>query len=186
MSHCLVKEMLASHLERLSALATLHRQGSSLWLPQVEAWLEEAEKLMARFRFAEGGVISAARGNIAKALDMPGAVEQNPRRQAERRCRAAAQEAVDEAARLLAERARRAEDALRAFEEKLCEGLTAYFLQHPPEEAGEKPTPSALWRGLKTCESTRALALYMEASLDRQDRLYLFERIQERLAGHEG
>ncbi len=174
MSHCLVKEMFASHLEVLSRLATLHRQNNPAWLPQAEAWLEEAEKLMARFRFPEGGIIAAGRSGIAKALDMPGAPggEGSSRRQREKRGRAAAQDALDEAARLLAQRARQAEDTLRAFEEKLCEGLTAYLLQHPTPEGAPLMVP-ALWRGLKGCEATRALALYMETSLGRQDREYI-------------
>ncbi len=183
MLHSLVKEMFTSHLERLSGLASLYRDGSPHWLPESEAWLIESEKLMARFRFAEGSRIAAARGNIAKAMDMPPGEGQSPRRQAERRCRAAAQEALDEAARLMTMRARQSEEKLQAFEEKLCEGVTAYLLQHPLVEDGITPTASGLWQGLKAYEATKALALYMETALGHQDREYLMENIREIWAG---
>lgn len=177
MLHSLVKEVLFAHLEKLSGLASLYRQSSPLWLPQAEQWLEEAETHMARFRFPEVGLIAAARGGIAKATDALQPGEQHSRRQAEKNRNAAAWAAVQETARLLTERARQSEDRLRAFEEKLCEGLTAYFLQHPVEEGGEKPGPAELWLGLKESEATGALALYVEASLASQDREYELERI---------
>lgn len=182
MLHSLVKEMLFAHLEKLSGPASLYRKNSPSWLPQAEYWLEEAQAHMIRFRFPEAGLIAAARGGIAKAGDAFQRGGLLSGRQTEKARNTAAWEAVQETARLLTERARQAEDWLRAFDDKLCEGLTTYFLQHPIDvENGEKPGPAGLWRGLKGCEATRALALYVETSLSSQDRQYLLERIVLRL-----
>ena len=87
----------------------------------------------------------------------------------------AAQDALDEASRLLAQRVRQAEDTLRAFEEKVCEGVTAFLLQNPVPE-GAQLTAAALWQGMRECDATRALVLYMETSLGHQDREYLIWR----------
>jgi hypothetical protein len=181
MFHSLIKEMLFAHLEQIPTLASLYRQNAPSWLPQAEQWLAEAETRMARFRFPEVGVIAAARGDISKAQDALPIPELRSRRQEEKARNAAAWAAVDETARLITERSRQSENRLRAFEDKLCEGLTAYFLQHPREEGSEKPNPAGLWRGLKECEATKALALYVETSLGAQDREYLLEQVVCRL-----
>ena len=162
MLYSLIKEMFTSHLQGLPRLAGLQRDGSPHWLPEAEKWLEEAENLMGRFRFPEGGRIAIARGNIAKARDMPTGEGQHPRKQIERTIRRAAQEALEEAANLLTDRARTAEDRLQSFRDKLCEGITAYRVQLPAD-AETVPAPSSLWRGLKGFEPARALLMVHRA-----------------------
>ena len=179
MLQSLVKEILTDHLARLSDLATQYRRDAPAWPDAAEKWLEEAEKRLAQFRFPDAGLIAAARGGISKAVDSAKNTEQATRRQADRAGRAAAWEAVQEAARLLEQRAGQAEEKLRAFEDKLCEGLTAYFLQHPTPE-DQPQTPEDIWLGLKRWDSTKPLSLYVEASLASHDRTYLLRRILER------
>ena len=184
MLQSLVKEVLTDHLALLSDLATQYRRDTPSWPATAERWLEEAEKRLAQFRFTEAGLIAAARGGIGKATDIMKNTEQATRRQVERAGRAATWEAVQEAARLLEQRAGQAEEKLRAFEDKLCEGLTAYFLQHPTP--GEQPqTPEEVWHGLKLWESTKPSSLYLEASLAQHDRIYLLRRILERFQVNE-
>jgi hypothetical protein len=180
MLHSLIREILFAHLEQLSGIASLYRENALTWMPQAERWLEEAETHMARFRFPEVGLIAAARGGLSKASDTFQSGERHSRRQEEKARNAAAWTAVQEASGLLTTRTRQAEDKLQVFDDKLCEGLTAYFLHHPAEEGGVRPNPAGLWRGLKEFEATRALALYVEASLAAQDREYLLERIVSR------
>ena len=183
MLYSLIKEMFTSHLQGLPRLAGLQRDGSPHWLPEAENWLEEAENLMGRFRFPEGGRIAIARGNIAKARDMPTGEGQHPRKQIERTIRRAAQEALEEAANLLTDRARTAEDRLQSFRDKLCEGITAYRVQLPAD-AETVPAPSSLWRGLKGFEPARALLSYVEVSLGKQDIEYILLDICETWAGN--
>ena len=93
------------------------------------------------------------------------------------------QEALEEAANLLTDRARTAEDRLQSFRDKLCEGITAYRVQLPAD-AETVPAPSSLWRGLKGFEPARALLSYVEVSLGKQDIEYILLDICETWAGN--
>ncbi len=185
MLQSIIKEILTAHLARLSDLAAKYRRDEPSWPNEAEKWLEEAEKHLAQFRFPDAGLIAAARGGISKAADTARAGGQSTRRQAEKAGRATSWEAVQEAARLLEQHARQADEKLQTFEDKLCEGLTAYFLHHPaPGET--RPQAEDVWQGIKTWDSTKPLALYVEASLGMQDRLYLLHRILSRFHSRTG
>ena len=134
MLYSLIKEMFTSHLQGLPRLAGLQRDGSPHWLPEAEKWLEEAENLMGRFRFPEGGPDCHRTRQYCQS---PGHADR--RRTASQKAGSsalfaeAAQEALEEAANLLTDRARTAEDRLQSFRDKLCEGITAYRVQLPAD-----------------------------------------------------
>lgn len=181
MLYSLVKEMLTSHLQQLSSLTNMYRRQDANWLNSAEIWLEEAEGLMGRFRFAEGGLIAVARGSIAKANDAVYPEGKNRRKQIVSASRAAAHNALEEAARLMSVRVSQAEERLQAFEDKLCEGMTAYMLENPETLNYVFTKPANLWTALKSNSATTALILYAEASIGMQDRMYLLENIMARI-----
>jgi hypothetical protein len=177
-------EKLGSYLGTLAPLMDKYQRGELSFPDDALKWLEEAEKTMSRLRLPEGAEMSALRGRILKAADVSTGPESHLTRSAIRRARnAAAAEALERAEAILRSRLLAAEERLRLFEDKLCEGMTALMLQTP---LPEKTLPhmerlNRVWNLLRQQQSTRPLALYLAASLTAFDRSFILDRVLSHL-----
>ena len=74
-------------------------------------------------------------------------------------------------------------ERLALFEDKLYEGITALSLlvEIPARNGSTTQWLNEVWRLLNTQESTRPLAIYLAASLNVVDRMYLFDAVLSRL-----
>lgn len=180
---CVQIEKLGHHLSTLAPLINRYQRGEAGFVDEALKWLEETEKTMSELRLPEGSHLSVLRGRILRAGDAAQPADGQSLRSAIRRARAAAAaDALDAAEALLRRRVLAAEERLRLFEEKLSEGFTALMLQGPlPENRGSPLVwMNATWTQLKQLSSTRALALYLAASLGPVDRLYILDRVLNR------
>lgn len=177
-------EKLSSYLGTLAPLMDKYQRGELSFPDDALKWLEEAEKTMSRLRLPEGAEMSALRGRILKAADVSTSPENHLTRTAIRRARsAAAAEVLERAEAILRSRLLAAEERLRLFEDKLCEGMTALMLQTP---LPEKTLPhmerlNRVWNLLRQQQSTRPLALYLTASLTTFDRSFILDRVLSRI-----
>jgi len=188
MIFCVQIEKLSSFLSTLAPLMDRYQRGELSFADDALKWLEEAEKTMSSLRIPEGAEMSALRGRIIRSSDTSTNPEGHTTRSALRRARnAAASEALERAEAILRNRLLAAEDRLRLFEEKLCEGITALVLQTP---LPEKTIPhmqllNQVWNQLRQQKSTRPLALYIAASLTHYDRCFILDRVLSRVTNEE-
>lgn len=181
---CVQLEKLGAQLGTLSPLLDRYQRADPLFADLALKWLEEAEKAMGTLRLPEGAEMSALRGRILKAADSLPAEENRPSRVAMRRARdAAAAEALERAESILRRRVLAAEERLKFFEEKLCEGLTAFLLQNdlPARGPAHQVWLLRIWEAFRQFQATRPLAVYMAASLSSTDRCYLLDQVLERV-----
>lgn len=185
---CVQLEKLGGHLALLAPLLDKYQRNEPSFPDETLKWLEEAEKTMSMLRLPEGGEMSALRGRILKAADALPAEDGRPARSAVRRARSAgAAEALDRAESVLRRRVLAAEERLKFFDEKLCEGMTAFLLQNglPAKGAAHQGWLMEVWDQFRQFEATRPLALYMAASLSQTDRCYVLDRVLSRVTGRE-
>lgn len=181
---CFEVQKLSQELETLGPLMDLYQAGDYAFPEHSLKWLADAEKTLSSLRVPEGAELATLRGRILKVADTFAATEgQGKRSQLQRARNAAAADALDRAETILRNRLLTAEERLRLFEEKLCEGMTALLLQTSlPEKC--KPRNEWLnrvWDLLRTQPPTRPLATYLAASLGTIDRSYLLHRVLCRL-----
>jgi hypothetical protein len=182
---CVQMDRLGSCLSTLAPLIDGYRNGNPSFPDDTLKWLEEAEKTMSTSRLPEGAEMSALRGRILKVPDALPADEGRPKRTAVRRARnAAAAEALERAEAILRRRVLDAEERLRHFEDKLCEGLTAFLLQNslPERSLPHQVWLNQIWTGFQKFQATRPLAIYIAASLSKVDRNYILDRVMARVA----
>ena len=182
-------EKLSPHLAGLSKLLDAYQQGDPSFPDAALRWLDEAEKTMGALRIPEGSEMSVLCASILKSTDAlrsreRGSDDDGPSRSLLRAARnAAAATAIQRGEEILRVRVKNAEDRLGQFEEKLCEGMTALLLLVPLPNgaAGRASWLAEVWGLLRQQESTKALALYVAASLSMVDRLYILDRILTRM-----
>lgn len=142
---------------------------------------------MSALRLPEGAELSVLRGRIIQVQDRivrtdPG---QSLRSQVRRGRNTAAAEALGRAEEILRRRVQAAEERLKHFEDKLCEGVTAFLLQNklPEETSGglRQSWLNQVWNEFKQFQPTRPLALYLHTALPSVDRLYLLDAILSRM-----
>ncbi|MBX3738298.1 MAG: hypothetical protein KF715_16505 [Candidatus Didemnitutus sp.] len=181
---CVQQEKLGERLATLRPLMDKYQRGEPTFPSEALKWLDEAEKAMGTLRLPEGAEMSALRGRILRAADALPAEDGHPSRAAMRRAQqAAAAEALTRAEEVLRQRVTAAEERLKFFEEKLCEGLTAFVVQNgmPPRTTEHQASLLRIWELLRQFSATRPLAIYMSASLSQTDRCYLLDRVLSRI-----
>jgi len=132
--------------------------------------------------------MSALRGRILKAPDALPAEDGRPKRAAVRRAQnAAAAEALERAETILRRRLLEAEERLQHFEDKLCEGITAFLLQNslPKQTSPHEVWLNQIWNRFRQFQATRPLAIYIAASLTKVDRCYILDHVLTRAAENE-
>lgn len=185
---CVQIEKLNSFLSTLAPLMDRYQRGELSFVDDALKWLEEAEKTMSSLRIPEGAEMSALRGRIIRSSDTSTNSGDHTTRSAIRRARnAAAAEALERAEAILRNRLLAAEERLKLFEDKLCEGITALMLQTPlPEKTlPHRQFLDRVWDLLRQQKSTRPLALYIAASLTPFDRSFILDRVLSRVIDEE-
>jgi hypothetical protein len=185
---CVLVDQLGSCLSTLAPLIDRYQKGDPSFPDDALKWLEGAEKTMGMLRLPESAELSALRGRILKASDALPADGGRPKRTAVRRARnAAAAEALERAEAILRRRLLDAEERLRQFEDKLCEGITAFLLQNvlPGKTLARQAWLSQIWTSFQKFQATRPLAIYIAASLSKVDRSYILDRVIARVAENE-
>ena len=185
---CVQIDKLGSCLSTLAPLMDHYQNGKPGFADDTLRWLEDAEKTMSTLRLPDGAEMSALRGRILKASDALPADDGRPKRRAVQRARnAAAAEALERAEAILRRRLLDAEERLRHFEDKLCEGITAFLLQNSLTErtSSHQAWLNQIWTRFKESQATRPLAIYMAASLSQVDRSYILDRVMSRVAQNE-
>lgn len=181
---CVQIERLSAALTALPALMDRYQNAEISFADETLKWLDETEKTMSMLRLPEGTEMSALRGRILRAGDTAQTTDGKSLRSVSRRNRnAAASQALERAEEVLRRRLLAAEDRLRAFEDKLCEGVTAFVLQGPLPDRTAPYTAwlNDVWNRFREQPATRPLALYLAASLAAVDRLYILDKVLERL-----
>ena len=185
---CVQIDKLDSCLKTLAPLMDGYQNGKPSFPDDTLKWLEGAEKTMGMLRLPEGAEMSVLRGRITKATDALPADDGRPKRAAIRRARnAAAAEALERAEAIMRRRLLDAEERLKHFEDKLCEGITAFLLQNslPEKAASNQAWLNQIWGRFNRFQATRPLAIYIAASLTKVDRNYILDRVLARAAENE-
>ncbi len=185
---CVQIDKLGSCLKTLAPLMDSYQNGKPSFPDDTLKWLENAEKTMGMLRLADGAEMSALRGRILKAPDALPAEDGRPKRTAVRRAQnAAAAEALERAETIIRRRLLDAEERLQRFEDKLCEGITAFLLQNslPKKTSPHEVWLNQIWKRFHEFQATRPLAIYIAASLTKVDRCYILDRVLTRAAENE-
>lgn len=180
---CVQIDKLSSCLSTLSPLMDRYQNSKLSFPDDTLKWLEDAEKTMSMLRLSDGAEMSALRGRILKAADALPTDDGRPKRAAIRRARnAAAAEAVERAEAILRRRLLEAEERLMHFEDKLCEGITAFLLQNslPEKTKPRQAWLNQIWARFKQFQATSPLAIYIAASLTKIDCTYILDRVLTR------
>ncbi|UCG49180.1 MAG: hypothetical protein JSU94_05235 [Phycisphaerales bacterium] len=185
---CVQIDKLSSCLSALAPLMDCYLNGKPSFPDDTLKWLEDAEKTMSMLRLADGAEMSALRGRILRAADALPSDDGRPKRAAVQRARnAAAAEALERAEAIIRRRVFDAEERLRRFEDKLCEGITAFLLENslPEKTPPHQVWLNQIWTRFKQFQATRPLAIYVAASLAKVDRSYILDRVLARVAENE-
>lgn len=172
-------------LNALAPLMDRYQRGEESFPDHVLKWLEEVEQTMSALRLSDGAEMSSLRGRILKAADALATEDAKPSRSAVRRARnASSADALDRAESILRGRLLAADERLKFFEDKLCEGITAFLLQNslPEKQAGNQAWLMLVWSHLHQFSATRPLVLYLAASLSQVDRCFILDRVLSRVA----
>jgi len=175
-------------LSKLAPLMDCYQNGNPGFPDDTLKWLEDAEKTMSTLRLPDGAEMSVLRGRILKSTDALPADDGRPKRAAARRARnAAAAEALERAEAIIRRRLLDAEERLRHFEDKLCEGITAFLLQNslPEKTSTRQVWLNQIWTRFRQFQATRPLAIYIAASLTKVDRSYILDHVLTRTAENE-
>jgi len=182
---CFQIEKIRAHLVSYPALIDQYRRKESTFPDHAVAWIEEAEKLMSMLQLPDSTELSSLRGRVLKVEDSLRTGDEPPSRAAIRRAgNAAAADSLERAEAILRGRLTAAEDRLRMFEDKLCEGMTAFLLQNalPPMGGSRHGWLVRVWSQFAQFSATRPLSLYLAASLAEVDRCYIMENVLNRVA----
>lgn len=177
-------EKIAPHMLALAPLFDAYQKGDPGFPDDALKWLSELEKVMASVRLRECSEISSLRGKILKAVDALNiGSEKPPRSQVKSARNVAAAESLERAEEILRSIVQVNEERLQRFEDKLCEGITALALlvELPPRQGSTTQWLNSVWHLLKAQDSTRPLYLYLSASLNMVDRLFIMESVLGRL-----
>ncbi len=184
MIFCVQIEKISACLSFFAPLMDQYQRGEVNFPDNALKWLEEAEKTMSSLRLSEGSEMSSLRGRILKAMDALRKGDAKPAHSTLRRARnVAAAEALDRAEAILRDRLLASEERLKFFEDKLCEGITAFVVQNPlPNSISPYQAWLLLvWNRLCQFQATRPLTLYLATSLSQPDRIFILNKVLSRI-----
>lgn len=178
-------EKLTVFLATLAPLIDEYKAGNFAFPVKAMDWLQQAEDLMSSLRLPEGAEMSSLRAMILKAGDTAKDDAGHRTRSSIRRdCNAAAADVLSRAEGIMRSRIAAAEDRLAHFEEKLCEALTAAALVNAIPQPPSHPRQVWLrqvWDSISQHQSIRPTTVYLATSLFAADRLYLLDKVTNRL-----
>ena len=177
-------ERLGAHVAELKDLMDRYQRGDPRFIADALNWLTVGEKVMSELRLPQGSEMSALRSRILRVADAAPASEERTRAVLRRAQNAAATEALERAETVMRQIVIEAGDRLDRFEEKLAEGVTTAAMAGalPPRSPVWMDWLRQVWQGLVQCNETRALTVYLAASLPSPDRLFILDRVLSRLA----
>ena len=177
-------ERLGAHVAQLKDLMDRYGRGDPRFIPDALNWLTVGEKVMSELRLPQGSEMSALRSRILRVADAAPASEERTRAVMRRAQNAAATEALERAETVMRQIVVEASDRLDRFEEKLAEAVTTAAMAGalPPRSPVWMDWLRQVWQGMVQCSETRALTVYLAASLPSPDRLFILDRVLSRLA----
>ena len=178
-----IKE-LNEQLALVSPMVDLYKKGDATFPDKVIGWLESTEKTMSQLHLPEGSEMSSLRSKILKNGDILRTGDNRATRSELRKSRnAEAASSLERAEEIIRLRLRMSEDRLTEFENKLCEGITAFLLENelPPNHGNYTYWIQQIWELFAHQQSTKALAIYLSASLAAFDRMFIMERVISRV-----
>lgn len=187
MIHVLTIEKIRGQLAHLPSLLERYQRGDLDFPDITVAWLETVEKELGNLRLTELSELAILRGRVLKAAEETGLADSpigGKRAHQRARRNTAAVESADRAESILRNRIQQSETRLQAFEDKLCEGLTAFLLENPlTGDAGPSSESQLrnLWQSLAQYAPTRPLIIYLSVALASTDRFYLLGQVMRRM-----
>jgi len=181
---CLQLKELTERLATISPLVDLYKKGDTTFPDKVIIWLEKTEKMMSQLHLPEGSEMSSLRSRILKNNDILRTGSDKPNRSELRKSRnAEAASSLERGEEILRIRLSLTEERLVRFEDKLCEGITALLLEKslPPNQGDYTQWIKQIWLMIPQQPSTKALAIYLSASLSSYDRSYILDRVITRV-----
>ena len=181
---CIQIKELEEQLSQISPLIDLYKKGDATFPEKVITWLEKTEKTMSQMHLPEGSEMSSLRSKILKNNDILRTGSDRPTRSELRKARnAEAASSLERGEEILRVRTSLSEDRLFEFENKLCEGITAFLLENtlPQTHGDHTQWIQHIWEVFSQQEPTKALAIYLSASLSSYDRSYILSRVITRV-----
>lgn len=176
-------EKLRTCLSGLCDVVDLYAAGQVEFAPLTLRWLSAAETVLREERLPQATQVLTARTAVIAARDRSQAAGKSGA--ARRRDEAlAAIDAISLTETLLRERLLTVEDEIDAYEDKLVEAVTGLVvLGHlpPMEGVGRNRWAQQVWAALASLDETRPTAVWLSAALAAPDRLFLLDRILQRL-----
>jgi hypothetical protein len=173
-------------LEAVPPLMDRYQRKEVSFPDHVIKWLEDAEKNIASLRLPQVSELATLRGNVLKVEDSLSSGDDRPSRSSVRRAsNSTAADCLSRAESILRDQLNTAEDKLKQFEDKLCEGMTAFLLQNtlPPMAGMSRQTWLLyVWEDIRRFQATRPLALYLATSLTQVDRCFILDEILNRMS----
>lgn len=182
MIYCVQIDKLEQCLASLRPLIDSYKEGAFGFSEKTIAWLEGAESVMSQLKLPEGSEMSALRGEILQKADEYYPPDSRPTRTERRKAgNAAAAQALSRAESVIRGRLLSGEERLQQFEDKLCEGLTAFLLENGLPDKSERGDHNEwlkqIWGQICEYQATRPLTIYLSAALTVYDRLYILDRV---------
>lgn len=183
---CMQVEKIRRCLEAVPPLMDRYQRKEVSFPDHVIKWLEDAEKNIASLRLPQVSELATLRGNVLKVEDSLSSGDDRPSRSSVRRAsNSTAADSLSRAESILRYQLNTAEDKLKQFEDKLCEGMTAFLLQNtlPPMAGMSRQTWLLyVWEDIRRFQATRPLALYLATSLTQVDRCFILDEILNRMS----
>jgi hypothetical protein len=183
---CMQVEKIRRCLEAVPPLMDRYQRKEVSFPDHVIKWLEDAEKNIASLRLPQVSELATLRGNVLKVEDSLSSGDDRPSRSSVRRAsNSTAADSLSRAESILRDQLNTAEDKLKQFEDKLCEGMTAFLLQNtlPPMAGMSRQTWLLyVWEDIRRFQATRPLALYLATSLTQVDRCFILDEILNRMS----
>ena len=183
---CLQTQRLRAQLASYPALIDEYQRRETEFPEHAIGWIEAAEKLMAMLQLPDSTELASLRGRILKVEDNLASGEGSTvSRTTIRRARnAAAADSLERAESVLRGRLLGAEERLKQFEDKLCEGMTAFLLQNTlvPQGGGRQEWLLQVWAQFAQFPATRPLSLYLASALAQVDRCFILDNVLQRVA----
>tara|TARA_B110000908_G_scaffold59738_1_gene72486 strand:- start:399 stop:977 length:579 start_codon:yes stop_codon:yes gene_type:complete len=184
----MVIEELKKRSKLVPFLIDMYKKGDSNFSRHVIEWLEKNEEIMSKLHLSEGGEMSVLRSRILKFTDVYRPADERLTQSALRKGKnAETASVVERAEEIIRIAIQESEERLLQFENKLCEGMTAFLLENelPPQGRNYMGWLNQIWQMIKAQGSTRALAMYISASLVAYDRTYILDKVISRLSEDE-
>lgn len=188
MINCIVLAKGEEILSRVNFLINLYQNGDMSFPLKTLRWLEEAEKGMSEMKIPEGAEMSSLRGSIIKVEDKMKAEDKMVKRsEIKAAVNNAAAEAISRTEEILRERMLESEAILKEFQNKLCEGMTAFLLQNeiPQKGVSYNNWLNLIWNMMCDQQATKPLTLYIKSSLSSFDRYYILNNIMRNVMDEE-